>query len=99
MAARRPRPLPAHADDPPKAGVAGDPKVNLLRKITLAWTQYRAFRASLAELEGYSDRELRDLGITRHDIAGLAYAEAERRVEAPAPGHPAHAATFAAARA
>ena len=73
--------------------------MGLLRTITLAWTQYRAFHASLAELEGYSDRELGDLGITRHDIAGLAYAEAERRVEAPAPSRPVRAATFAAARA
>ncbi len=73
--------------------------MNLLQKITLAWTRCRAFHASLAELEGYSDRELSELGITRHDIAGIAYAEAGRRVEAPAPGRPAHAATFAAARA
>ena len=63
--------------------------MNLLQKITLAWTQYRAFQAALTELEGYSDRELSDLGITRHDIAGLAYAEAERRVGAPAPSRPA----------
>ena len=63
--------------------------MNLLQKITLAWTQYRAFRAALTELEGYSDRELSDLGIARHDIAGLAYAEAERRVEALAASRPA----------
>ena len=74
--------------------------MNLLRKIALALTQYRAFRASLAELEGYSDRELSDLGITRHDIAGIAYEEAERRAGAPVPSRPAaHAATVAAARA
>ena len=78
-------PLPAHADDPRKAGVVGDPEVNLLRKITLAWTQYRAFHASLAELKGYSDRELSELGVTRADIPRLAYAEAERRVGALAP--------------
>ncbi len=63
--------------------------MNLLQKITLAWTRCRAFHASLAELEGYSDRELSELGITRHDIAGIAYAEAERRVGAPAPSRPA----------
>ena len=92
-------PLPAHADDPPKAGVVGDPEVNLLQKITLAWTQYRAFHASLAELNGYSDRELSDLGIARHDIARIAYEEAERRAGALAPSRPVRAATFAAARA
>ena len=89
MAARRPRPLPARADDPPKAGVAGDPKVNLLRKITLAWTQYRAFQAALAELNGHSERELGELGVTRADIPRIAYAEAKRRVEALAASRPA----------
>ena len=66
--------------------------MGLLRTIILALTQYRAFHASLAELEGYSDRELGELGelgITRHDVAGIAYAEAERRVGAPAPSRPA----------
>jgi uncharacterized protein YjiS (DUF1127 family) len=53
--------------------------VNLLQKITLVWTQYRAFQTALAELKGYSDRELSDLGITRHDIGRIAYEEAERR--------------------
>ena len=36
--------------------------MDLLRTIGLAWTQYRAFRAALAELEGYSDHELGELG-------------------------------------
>ena len=56
--------------------------MELLQTIKLAWTQYRAFQASLTELRSYSDRELSELGITRADIPGLAYAEAERRVEA-----------------
>ena len=73
--------------------------MNLLQKITLAWTQYRAFQAALTELKGYSDRELSDLGITRHDIAGIAYEEAERRAEALVPSRPVHAATIAAAQA
>ena len=60
--------------------------VGLLRTIALTSAQYWAFLAALAELEGYSEREL---GIARHDIAGIAYAEAERRVGAPAPGRPA----------
>ena len=73
--------------------------MNLLQKITLAWTQYRAFQTALAELKGYSDRELSDLGITRHDIAGIAYEEAERRAEALVPRRPVHAVTIAAAQA
>ena len=56
--------------------------MNLLQTIKLAWTQYRAFQAALAELEKYSERELGELGITRADIPCTAYAEAERRVEA-----------------
>ncbi len=68
--------------------------MNLLKNIGLAWTQYRAFQASLTELESYSDRELRDLGITRADMARIAYEEAERRVGTHVPWHPAHAATF-----
>jgi uncharacterized protein YjiS (DUF1127 family) len=57
----------------------------LLQKVKLAWTQYRAFQASLAELNGYSDRELSDLGLTRADIVRTAYEEAERCVETYAP--------------
>ena len=59
--------------------------MDLLRTIELVWTQYRAFQASLAELKSYSERELGELGITRGDIPQVAYAEAERRVEALAP--------------
>ena len=73
--------------------------MELLQKIKLAWTQYRAFHRALAELNGYSDRELSDLGITRHDIAGIAYEEAERHAEALVPGRSVHAATIAAAQA
>jgi uncharacterized protein YjiS (DUF1127 family) len=68
--------------------------MNLLHKIKVAWTQYRAFQASLTELESYSDRELRDLGITRADMARIAYEEAERRMGTHLPRHPAQAATF-----
>ena len=42
--------------------------MHLLQRVKLAWTQYRAFQASLAELNGYSDRELSDLGLTCADI-------------------------------
>jgi uncharacterized protein YjiS (DUF1127 family) len=56
--------------------------MDLLQTIKLVWAQYRAFQAALVELKSYSERELAELGITRADIPGLAYAEAERRVEA-----------------
>jgi uncharacterized protein YjiS (DUF1127 family) len=62
--------------------------MDLLRTIKLVWAQYRAFQASLAELKSYSERELGELGITRADIPRIAYAEAERRVEALAPSRP-----------
>ena len=71
--------------------------MNLLQKITLAWTRYRAFHAVLAELDGYSDRELSDLGIARHDIARVAYEAAERRAGAPVPSRTVPAATTVAA--
>ena len=63
--------------------------MDLLRTIGLVWSQYRAFQAALAELESYSSRELGELGITRADIPRIAYAEAERRVEALAASRPA----------
>jgi uncharacterized protein YjiS (DUF1127 family) len=56
--------------------------MELLQTIKLVWAQYRAFQAVLVELKSYSERELAELGITRADIPGLAYAEAERRAEA-----------------
>ena len=45
--------------------------MDLLQTIKLAWAQYRAFQAALAELKSYSERELSELGITRADIPGL----------------------------
>jgi uncharacterized protein YjiS (DUF1127 family) len=63
--------------------------MNLLQNIKLAWIQYRAFHAALAELRSYSERELVELGIARADIPRIAYAEAERRVEALVPSRPA----------
>src|SRR5688572_14915572 len=97
---------PARPREPP--GSSGSPippmpaspeieAMDLLRTITLALTQYRAFHASLAELKGCSDRELSDLGIARHDIARVAYLEAERRAGAPVPSRTVPAATTVAA--
>ena len=64
--------------------------MDLLRNIGLVWAQYRAFRAALAELETYSERELDELGVTRADVPRVAYEEAERRVAAlvAGPGAP-----------
>jgi uncharacterized protein YjiS (DUF1127 family) len=63
--------------------------MNLLQKIALVWTQYRAFQAALAELNRYSDHKLDELGITRADIPRIAYAKAERRADALLPSRPA----------
>ena len=71
--------------------------MELLQNIKLAWTQYRAFHRALAELNGYSDRELSDLGLTRADIVRTAYEEAARRVETFTPSCPAHGSALATA--
>jgi uncharacterized protein YjiS (DUF1127 family) len=59
--------------------------MDLLKNTLSAWAMHREFRAVFAELNGYSDRELNDLGITRADIPRVAYEEAERRILTPAP--------------
>ena len=56
--------------------------MNLLKHIAFVLIQYRHFQAAHAELRRLSDRELSDLGLTRGDIARVAFAEAERRTEA-----------------
>jgi uncharacterized protein YjiS (DUF1127 family) len=58
--------------------------MELLKHTYRVWAMHREFRAVLAELNGYSDRELADLGVSRADVARLAYDEAERRVMTPA---------------
>jgi uncharacterized protein YjiS (DUF1127 family) len=65
--------------------------VNLLSTLSRLWTLHRAFHAVYAELARRSDRELRDMGIARGDIARLAYAEAERRIAPSTPSHRAEA--------
>jgi uncharacterized protein YjiS (DUF1127 family) len=69
----------------------------LLQRVKLAWTQYRAFHTALAELNGYLDRELCDLGLTRADIVRATYEEAARRVETFTPSCPAHGSALATA--
>ena len=64
--------------------------MNLLDNILLAWAQHRAFRAAYAKLGRLSDRDLRDRGLARGDLARLAYEQAERRVAPPAPNRARH---------
>jgi uncharacterized protein YjiS (DUF1127 family) len=59
--------------------------MDLLQTTLRLWAQHRAFRAVYAELSRHSDRELRDMGLARGDLARLAYAEAERRIVTPTP--------------
>jgi uncharacterized protein YjiS (DUF1127 family) len=58
--------------------------MNLFNHALRVWAQHREFRAVFAELDRHSDRELRDMGIDRSDIARIAYQEAERRIVTPA---------------
>jgi uncharacterized protein YjiS (DUF1127 family) len=45
----------------------------LLAGVRKALTDYRLYRRTLAELENLSDRELRDLGLSRLSIRDVAY--------------------------
>jgi uncharacterized protein YjiS (DUF1127 family) len=56
--------------------------MSMLRKIGTIWAQYRAFQATLAELERCSDRDLADIGIPRAEIVRIAYEAAESSVGA-----------------
>lgn len=58
--------------------------LDLLNETLRIWAMHREFRAVLKDLKGYSDRELTELGISRADIARVAYEEAERRIVTPA---------------
>jgi uncharacterized protein YjiS (DUF1127 family) len=59
--------------------------MDLLKNALRVWAMHREFRAVLAELNSYSDRELAELGVGRGDVARVAYEEAERRVATPPP--------------
>ena len=58
--------------------------MNVLNHALHVWAQHREFRAAYAELARHTERELRDMGIDRGDIARIAYQEAERRIVTPA---------------
>lgn len=62
--------------------------MDLLNETMRIWAMHREFRAVLKDLQGYSDRELTELGISRADIARVAYEEAERRIVTPEPHRP-----------
>ena len=49
--------------------------MNLLKSIPYVGAIHREFRAVLAELNSYSDRELNELGLARGDVARVAYAK------------------------
>ncbi len=57
--------------------------MNLLNETLRIWAMHREFRTVLGELKQYSDRDLNELGISRGDIARVAYEEAERRIMTP----------------
>jgi uncharacterized protein YjiS (DUF1127 family) len=67
--------------------------MNLLTNLARSWAQYRTFRATLAELQMCSDRQLADMGFVRGDLARIAYEAAERATEAGVPGPSAQRAT------
>lgn len=48
----------------------------ILNGLTERYTQYAAYRKTMAELSALSDRELRDLGLHRSMIRFLAHEEA-----------------------
>lgn len=62
--------------------------LDLLNETLRIWAMHREFRAVLRGLQGYSDRELTELGISRADITRVAYEEAERRIITPAARRP-----------
>ena len=66
--------------------------MDLLKETYRVWALHREFRTVLAELNGYTDRELAELGLGRADIVRVAYEEAERRIGAPSPARRAAAA-------
>jgi uncharacterized protein YjiS (DUF1127 family) len=51
--------------------------MNLISNLARSWAQYRTFRATLAELQMCSDRQLEDMGFARGDLVRVAYEAAE----------------------
>lgn len=45
---------------------------NFITRIFDGWTKHRQFRSTVEELNSLTDRELRDLGISRYQITEIA---------------------------
>lgn len=41
--------------------------------LTQRYAQYKTYRRTLEELQSLSDRELADLGVSRHSVRAIAY--------------------------
>ena len=52
--------------------------VGFARRIAARLHRYNSYRRTLIELENLTDRELADLGLSRHQIRSVAYREAYR---------------------
>lgn len=59
--------------------------IKAIQKLWVAYQGWRSFRRSLEPLIEASDRELKDLGLCRHD---LMYLRAGHRIERPPRGGP-----------
>ena len=51
---------------------AGQADQGWTARLRRAWAEHRAYRSTLAELEALTDRELRDLGLSRWDLRSVA---------------------------
>lgn len=47
--------------------------MSLFKMARKAWAEYKQYTKTVAELSALSDRELRDLGVSRFDIRNIAH--------------------------
>ena len=57
---------------PPAAGSVADAASRLIDRLLAAWRRQRTHRATVATLRSLDDRTLRDLGLHRSEIGGVA---------------------------
>ena len=57
---------------PRVTGSVADAATRLINRLLAAWHRQRTHRATVATLQGLDDRTLRDLGLHRAEIAGVA---------------------------
>lgn len=55
------------------AGVAGTAPSGLFARISTAIADYRLYRKTIDELQGLTNRELQDLGLSRFSIRQIAF--------------------------